>query len=230
MSTQPLHHAPMTDLRAARVTGLAGPWYYLGHPADMAAHGDPALCAASCLLAPEEGDLVLYSAPQPLPIMAGASQACHRAAYIVAVLARADTDGGQIKLPGGASIEASDGNVRLMGERIDLCARRDVAVEAPAFEVRSVITRLRSSQLDATVTALRARLGSLDIMASRITAAFGRVWQTVQDSFRHVTGVDDTRAGRVRWQVAQQAHMQARHVTLLADDHVKIDGARLDLG
>lgn len=230
MSTQAMHHTLLTDLRTARVTGLAGPWYYLGHFGDNSVPADRALCAASCLLQPEEGDLVLYSAPQPLPVMTGASPAGHRASYIVAVLARAESNAGRLRLPGGAAIESADGNMRLVGDQLGLNGRREIAVDTPALNVRSVIARLRASGLDATSTSIRVTFGTLNMMGSRITATCGRVWQTMQDSFRQVAGVDDTRAGRVRWQVAQQAHVQARHVTLLADEHVKIDGARLDLG
>lgn len=229
-SNQAIPHAPMTDLHAARVTGCAGPWFYLANPADTNAAPSRALCAASCLLAPVEGDLVLYSAPQPLPVMAGTSPSGHRAAYIVAVLARAEANTGRLTLPGGAAIEASNGNVRMVGGQVGLCGRNDVAIETPALQVTTVVTHLRTSRLEATATMLRGQIGSIELMASRVTSTLGRVWQTMQDSFRQVSGVDDTRAGRVRLQVAQQAHIQARHVTLLAEEHVKIDGAKVDLG
>lgn len=230
MATQTLHQFPMSDLRAARVTGVAGPWFFLADPADTGTSVDRALCAASCLLTPVQDDFVLYSAPQPVPAMTGAGLAGHRAAYIVAVLFRANADAGRIDLPGGAAIEASNGNMRMVGEQLELSARSDIAIDTPAIDIHSVVASLRASQVDTTAAALRARLGSMDLMASRVTATFGRVWQTMQDSFRQVAGLDDTRAGRVRWQVATQTHVQARHITLLAEEHVKIDGAKVDLG
>lgn len=199
----------------ATVTGRADKWFFLGNSTLPV---ERAVCAASCLVEPDLGDTVLV---------------CHggpRASYILAVLARATPAQATINLPGGVALQTDQGQLRIQAEQLDLHARHKVSVVGPQVELQGVHAQVHFQHMDASASHVQARWGVVNALAQSMTTTVGRLVQKARDSFRWTENLEDTRAGRVRMQVTERFHLKSKHTTMLAQEQVKIDGKKIDLG
>ena len=218
-------------LTRATVTGMAGAWFFLdGAPQDRA------LRAESCLLAPEVGDLVLVNAGAAGQVLSGAGPAqaatlLGAAPFILAVLSRPQASSGVINFPGGARLLATDGGgLQFAAQDIQLAASTRLDLSSPELTVRAAKGELVFGQLSTVAHRLQARLGSLHCIAQNATSVVGRLVVRAINSFRQTEQLDDSRAGRVRMQVAERFAVSAQHASIQAKGHVKIDGEKIDLG
>lgn len=225
--------AALADFALARatVTGVAGAWFFIdGAPQDRA------LRATSCLLEPEVGDLVLVNsgaASQVVssPAPAQAATLLGAAPFILAVLSRPHASSGVINFPGGARLlTTDDGSLQFAARDIQLAAGNRMDLSSPELTVRAAKGELVFGQLSAVAQALQARLGSLHCVAQNATSVVGRLVVRAINSFRQTEQLDDSRAGRVRMQVAERFALSAQHASVQAKGHVKIDGEKIDLG
>lgn len=193
-------------LRSAVVAGQADKWFFLSGCATES--GERALRAESCLLQPERGDTVL--------VCSGVAVGVTSVSYILAVLSRTDPQQGALMLPGGATLTADNGNLTVSARQLDLAGDQSLNLKAPNLAITAV-------QADMT-------FNNLSTVAQTITTTVGRLLQKATDSFRWTQNVDESRAGRMRLQVAERLHIKARHASLMAEGQVKIDGDKIDLG
>ncbi|WP_415871141.1 DUF3540 domain-containing protein [Burkholderia ubonensis] len=208
-------------LRPARVTGRIGDWLLLDDPVGRARRAD------GCLLAPDVGDIVLIWASEGVrPDNASGVQP----AYVLTVLARGGAPQAALALPGGVVFETGIDGLRIDAPRIALAACNRIDASAPYIDLIAHCARVRTAHLDACSQSIDGRAHDVRFSARRFTSTIGRALHTFGNCFRRVCGVDDMRAGRVRWRIDERAHLHAGDVTLLADGHVGIDGDRIDLG
>lgn len=197
---------PALELRSAVIAGQADKWFFLS--SDHASSGERALRAESCLLQPESGDTVL--------VCSGVAVGVTSVSYILAVLSRTDPQQGALMLPGGASLTADNGNLSVAAKNIDLAGEQSLRLQAPQLAITA-------AQADMT-------FNTLNTIAQNITTTVGRLLQKARDSFRWTQNLDESRAGRVRMQVAERLHIQAKHASVIAQGQIKIDGEKIDLG
>jgi hypothetical protein len=215
---------PGTSLHAATVTGRAGKWLFLDSPAERA------LRAESCLLEPETGDLVLVCAGLPaLPAAAGVAAAV-AVPYVLAVLTRPQTTSARLTLPGGASFETTDGELRLSARHIAFDAHEKLSADTRDLEFNSVTTKLVSQHAQTRIGVVDAGIGRLTLVAQSFMSTVGRLVQRAKESSRWVESTDELRAGSTRWRVTGHAHMHTRHTTLQSDEMTRIDGSKIELG
>jgi hypothetical protein len=72
----------------------------------------------------------------------------------------------------------------------------------------------------AATSFILAVLTSADAARSTVTLPGGAALENL----------DETRAGRMRLQVAERFHLKARHASVIAEGQVKIDAEKIDLG
>ncbi|WP_250511751.1 DUF3540 domain-containing protein [Caballeronia sp. GACF4] len=216
--------AVSTTLRAATVTGRAGPWFLLD------SHAERALQAQSCLLEPQAGDLVLVCGALPAQAAADGVTATTTVPYLLAVLTRAQPDAGTMMLPGGARIESADGDLRLCATRIALNGAEAVDASTRAFSLDAVSTAVTSHQASARIASLDAGIERLTLVARHFLSTVGRAIFRANDSSRWIEGNDELRAGTARWRVSGDAHLHTRHTTLVSDEMTRIDGSKIELG
>lgn len=197
---------PALGLRSAVIAGQADKWFFLS--TDHAVTGERALRAESCLLQPERGDTVL--------VCSGVAVGVTSVSYILAVLSRTDPQQGALMLPGGATLTADNGNLSLSARQLDLAGDQSLNLKAPKLAITAV-------QADMT-------FNNLSTIAQTITTTVGRLLQRATDSFRWTQNLDESRAGRMRLQVAERLHIKAKHASMIAEGQVKIDGDKIDLG
>jgi len=217
------------SISRATVTGAAGPWFFI----EGGAGPDRALRAESCLLDPEVGDLVLVNMHSSTlnPDALNSASLLGTAPFILAVLSRPQSASGVLTLPGGSRLVAGEGgNLQVVANTIQLNASASLGLVAPELKVRAAKAELVFSHLSTVAQAIQARLGNLHCVAQNATSVISRLVVRAVNSFRQIEQLDDSRAGRVRMQVAERFALQAGHASLQAKGHVKIDGEKIDLG
>ena len=211
------------------VCGRAGAWLFV--------HGSEgeqrAQVAPSCLLAPEDGDVVLLCLAPGMPSAEPREGAmhtlpCHQ--YILAVLSRAEPAAATVQLPGGAQLVAQEGNLRIEGRQVEIAASSGLSARTPQLTLEAVHGDLRFGHANASAGSFTGVIGELQLFARNLSSQVGRLVQKARSSFRTVEELDDLHAGRTRWEVEGHAQLHARQATVLAEGTVKIDGQRIDLG
>lgn len=158
--------------------------------------------AASCLLQPEPGDLVLAWRAQAGP------------SYVLAVLER-PLDAGCVRLPGGAELHAGAGALRLRARCVELLAER--------ARVHAVSLQLRADRAFAWLGDVQARGRSWLTRLERSVVELG-------DSLRRVRGLDESHVEQQRMRVRQRLHIQARDTSIVCERRVRVDARHIDLG
>lgn len=137
--------------------------------------------------------------------------------------------GGAVRCRGseGVAIEAGDGKqgqpaLRMGNESIALGARR-VELSAERAEVLFADADYHGVSLAATVGQARVVLDRLEQVAVNVVQRAKRI-------VRHVEGLEQLTAGRVRTLVKGAYSLKGEHTSIQAEDEVKIDGKRVHLG
>lgn len=134
----------------------------------------------------------------------------------------------RVQARGALSLErASDDGAASQRVWLD---RRGVGVAASAIFALS--ERLESRIADAKLTfgTVRSTARALRSVVDAVETRAGRIVERARDVLREVEGVHQLRAERTRTIVRQTAHTTARRVVLNADEDVKIDGQKINLG
>jgi hypothetical protein len=215
-------------LATGTVSGRAGPWLFV-----RSAEGDQrAQVAPSCLLTPEDGDVVLLCLSPDLPVSGprDGTRVLPCRQHILAVLSRADPSQATVVLPGGARLAAQQGKLTIEGRQVDIAASVGLTARTPHLALEAAHGDLRFGHANASALSFSGCVGELKMVARNVSSQAVRLVQKVRNSFRTVEELDDLQAGRTRWAVEGHAQLHARHATVLADGVVKIDGKRIDLG
>lgn len=211
------------------VCGRAGAWLFV-----RSSEGEQrAQVAPSCLLAPEDGDVVLLCLVPDMPLaepQEGAMRVLPCRQHVLAVLSRTATAQATLQLPGGASIVTQEGSLCIEGREIDITASAGLRARTPHLTLEAAHGELRFGHANATAGSFTGVVGEMQLFARNLSSQVGRLMQKVRSSFRTVEELDDLRAGRTRWEVEGHAQLHARQATVLAEGTVKIDGQRIDLG
>lgn len=174
--------------------------------------------AASCLLVPEDGDVVLVSGPRIESV------------WIIAVLERHGVGPARLDIEGDASLSAG-GSLRLdAGADLGLKAGRCVGLQGEELEIhavrgRSVIDSFEAfgRELAASVSRLRLTGGLFEVMAERLTSFLGH-------SVRTVEGVDQARSGVVDYRAEKSMSLRGRDLIATAENLVRVDGSQINIG
>jgi hypothetical protein len=194
-----------------RSVGPAGELVVRAGEFDLAARA-----AASCLVAPEQGDRVLVSvigrecfvlavleraAETPTPIALG-----ERAVVSATRLALDATE--SLELRSGATLGLGAEKVKLDAGELGAVARR---VDFVAHSLSSSITRVRS-------------------FARVVDAVVDQLTQHAKTSLRFVSELDRSRAKHVDQQADETMILRSKHASVLADGITKIDASQVHIG
>jgi hypothetical protein len=174
--------------------------------------------AASCLLLPEIGDVVVLGL-----VTAGS---CYLLSVLESAAARAELSfDGDVELSahgGSVSVSASDavrvtspGDVTFAANRIELFASEaNVVLESLKFLGKTV----------------RVELERLKSVAGAIETVAERVVQIAKRSYRTVEGRDELRAGQIDYAADESLTVRARHASVTAEQLLKIDAEQIHIG
>lgn len=202
-------------LMQAVITGKSGPACYI-----EGVHAvQTARCAASCLLVPAVGDLVLVS-----------TNYTESGTYILSVLTKADGDSGSLMMPGGGSIETNHGALAINARSVDINGRETLRFSSARINVSALMAEIRVKCLDNWFERVETQVGRAIITAKHYQLSLQRFFQRAVESYRWIEKIDETRAGRVRVRAEGAYQLNSKQASLKAEGQVRIDGDSIDLG
>ena len=164
--------------------------------------------AASCLLAPEIGDEVLFA-----PLDDGR-------AFVLAVLTRKATEA-QLAFPHGVRV-ASPAPVRLQSSQTLELTAADTSLATGSLQVQA-------ASAEATIASASLVTRMLRSFGERLEQTFARFAGRFGSAQRLISGDDETQAQNMRVCVQDCSLTQAGTVTQLAKDVVRIDAPQVHI-
>jgi hypothetical protein len=162
------------------------------------------------------GDLALKAPTGDIVLEAGRGIRC-----------QAGTD---IELTGASTVKVAAGTEsNPLSTRLNLTTRT-AALTASRLELTAKRGVMRIATAEYFGVALNSTIERVHSVVEKFESVAERIIQRVKDSYRHVDGLDQTKARRVRTLVKDAHYTKAGQVYVLADDDVKIDGNKIRLG
>lgn len=174
--------------------------------------------AASCLIEPETGDLVLFCAAGGV-------------VYILAVLERKGRSAATISLDGDINIQLDSGRLGINAvEGVDLASARKISMTSPELEVKAAAADLTVSQTSFTGAILQASLEKIKLFAGSFDSLLERFYQRVKRSYRFVEETDQVRADNIDHRAEKLLNFRGKNAVVNARELVKIDGDQIHFG
>jgi hypothetical protein len=161
--------------------------------------------AVSCLVSPEEGDVVLLAGPRPASL------------YVLAVLERPGRRDARISAEGDLTLELRSGRFTVAAtEGIDLVSKSAVSVAADRLEARA-----REGNL---------LLGTVRLIAGAVDSILERLSQRVKRVYRRVEELEHVRAGQIDCAAEGNLRLHGENTLVTARQLVKADGKQIHIG
>jgi hypothetical protein len=175
--------------------------------------------AASCLLAPAEGDEVLISGPDAGRV------------YLIAVTEQADPAHARLELSGDVVLGCADGGVALESRgEISLRGKAAVRIETDEFLMRARDARWVADRIRYVATELQATVGTTRLVGKAYEAVLDRLTLMSRLSFRTTEEVEQVRAGTLDYQAEQAARLHANYTMVTGAELVKVDAKQIHMG
>jgi hypothetical protein len=175
--------------------------------------------AASCLLAPAEGDLALVAV---LP---------SGSAYVLAVLERGSDEPAKLTVEGDLTVAASGGRLTLAAdEGVALASSGDVTIASGRVRVHAEEASLVARTVSVVGGLLRGELEKVKLLAGSLDAVLDRWSQRVKRSYRTVEETDQVRAAAIDYVAEDTMSFHGKNAVVTAEQLVKVDGSQIHLG
>jgi hypothetical protein len=201
-------------VRVTTVTGRADDWFFVQ---DLSVQRVKR--AASCVIEPEVGDLVmLCEAPH------------EHCSFILSVLVKSNSDAGRLCLPGGVTLQTEGKQLTVQADGIILRGRETIGLSTVHLDVNAAVATTRVGHLQTWAETIETTVDRVTLFAKTFTQKLDRMITRVRESWRKVEGLDETQAARIRVHVEGAHQLNAEHVTVSAEGFVRIDGKTINLG
>jgi hypothetical protein len=175
--------------------------------------------AASCLLKPEPGDLVLLSVD-------GAGTA-----YVLSILERSNKTRNEMIFNGDLSLEVREGNLDIKsGKNISLNSASGISTSSQTLEISALEGTARISGLSFIGNVLNARIEKIKLVADTVDSILRRAVQRLTSSFRYIEEHEEIQSASTRMLVDGTLTMQTKNTMHTAEGHIKIDAEQIHLG
>lgn len=175
--------------------------------------------AASCLLQPAEGDVVL---------VAGPSQARR---YVIAVIEQVDSSKTELCVSGHLSIRADGGAVAIHGrDAVRLESAGAVEMRADAMKLSAMRADCQVDELHYGGGAARFAVQSIAVVGRSLEVMMDRIMQVSRTVFRVTEEVEQTRAKVIDSQASETLRLHGKNTILSASKVVKADGKQIHIG
>ncbi|MGE8619351.1 MAG: DUF3540 domain-containing protein [Achromobacter spanius] len=174
--------------------------------------------AASCLLAPQPGDEVLISGPDPSRV------------YLIAVTVQAEPTHTLLETQGDLVLR-STGSVRVESAGdLTLQGQDAVRVRTSEYSVEAADERHACKRVRMVAEQLHATIGETRLVGRNYEAVLDRMTLMARLSMRSVSEVDQLRAGSIDFQADQSARLHASYTLVTGSDLVKVDAKQIHMG
>ncbi|WP_044245420.1 DUF3540 domain-containing protein [Chondromyces apiculatus] len=133
---------------------------------------------------------------------------------------------------GSAEIAAPAGDLILAapGGRVVVRAETEVEVEAPKLKVRAEDAEVTTGEVTVVARRIATTAQAVVQQVERFELTATKIVERARDTFRDVTDLAQTRAGRARTIVEDVCSIYARRTALVSREDTSIDGRRVLLG
>ena len=169
-----------------------------------------AVQAVGCLLVPETGDTVLL-----------AENSADKA-YILSILVKDKPNNNQISLPNDTVITARGGDLLL-------CSDKQITLNAPELRVQADKGVAEIKDTDFTADKVELSVGSLSAFWQTIERKADRVLERISRVYRRI-GLEDSRMEQLHTSVDESCTIEAQDIAIEADERLRLDGERVELG
>ncbi|NMK49750.1 DUF3540 domain-containing protein [Achromobacter sp. Bel] len=175
--------------------------------------------AASCLLAPQPGDEVLISGPDPSRV------------YLIAVTVQAQPAHTTLEAQGELVLRSTSGNVRLESAGdVMLHGQGAVRIRTSEYAVEAEDERHACKRVRMVAEQLHATFGETRLVGRSYEAVLDRMTLMARLSMRSVSEVEQVRAGSIDYQAEQSARLHASYTLVTGSDLVKVDAKQIHMG
>ncbi len=175
--------------------------------------------AFSCLVAPMPGDRVLFSIDPD-----GKS-------HILSIIERAGSTDTRLEFAGDVTLDASQGQLHLNGQRgIDMSTPQKINQAAAEYSLVSKAALLNVERISAVGTRLVAEISNIQTIADSVQTVAGNLLQKLKNSIRTIEGVDQSQATDVISTVKNLYSMRSKQAAILARKDIKMDAERIHMG
>lgn len=161
--------------------------------------------AVSCLVEPENGDLVAVKSTNDPEFT-----------FIVEVLSRPSSSDARICAAGNLTVETLGRFSVATGNGIELVSKQDISAMAQKVNV--------------TAQDGNAVLGQASLVADALTTSLDRLKQTVKRAYRHITESEHVRAGQIDCKTSGNLRLHGKNTLITATELVKADGQQIHMG
>ncbi|WPD21991.1 MAG: DUF3540 domain-containing protein [Candidatus Electrothrix scaldis] len=168
-----------------------------------------ALQATGCLLVPEPGDTVLLT------------EGNEEKAYIISVLNRSAKPA-RITLPENSVIAAQGGDLTLYADKQISLKSQEMHLQADRGVAEIHDTQFTGDTVDISVSRLRAIWSTMETRAERIFQRVTRLYRRIK--------TEDSRLEELHCSVENTCRIEARDISIEADERLRLDGERVEIG
>jgi len=175
--------------------------------------------AASCLLDPNAGDLVLLATT------------AQSVSYVLAVLERADDAHACLSLEGDVSLRVTKGRLALTAEDgLGLASGADVTVASKSVRVDAIEGDVCVQRLGFFSRLVDAQMERVTYLAGSVDATVDRLAQRLKRFYRRVDEIEHARVGQLDCQAESTMRLRGRQTVVDGVDLVKLHGEQIHLG
>lgn len=175
--------------------------------------------AVSCLVEPNDGDLVLVaSTPRGV-------------SYVLAVLERTTEAPTRLVADGDLEVASPKGKLRLRGaEGVALVSSKALELVAGSLAMKALEASVVVEELAVAGRNVRAELDRVKTFATSVDSVLERFTQRVKRAYRFVEEAEHVRAERLDYSASRTLNLHGENTVVTAAEVVKVDGAQILVG
>jgi hypothetical protein len=149
--------------------------------------------------------------------------------YILSVLERERDVQSDIIFEGDVSVKVKNGDLGFVAQKLDLKGN-NIDLVSKDLDIRSL--RGKASIRDFTFLGrvFRGNINAVKIISKTMSSITERLTQKARQSYRWIEGLEQVKAGRIKYFAEDSLFMKGKRSSLIAEKKVKIDGEKIHLG
>jgi hypothetical protein len=177
------------------------------------------LRAASCLLRPAIGDMVLVSGPD------------ERRLYLTAVAEQANPGVSHINVAGDLTLASDTGTVSVESPtRLQLSGREQLQLDTAQLRLDAQRADCQVGHMTYQGVEARATVLNMRIIGRVYEAIVDRLVHLSKSAFRMTEGVDQVQAGQIDYQASEMARLHGKNTVVTAKGLIKADAKQIHMG
>jgi uncharacterized protein (DUF2345 family) len=173
--------------------------------------------AASCLIQPAPGDVVLIASTPEQP-------------FIISVLARAGETSLQLSTEAELTIAAGGKLTLSAGGGVEVATGRNISMISRKIDIHSMEATISVDTTSYLGTSLLARVRGIRLVAESIHSLVETALHHAKRLFRRVDEIEQVEAASIDYRAREAISLSGRHLLGTAAELVKFDGEQIHLG